>query len=152
MTSKDLENSYIVFALGTKEFIYPDIDIIYTKNSIEFYELYKISSLSKLQCFKSLSTLQEEYIRRVIGIIELCSKTNDNTQILNLIKKGYNFAYRYCASSDIFSLDKLFDFYKKRNPDPSLLEYQSLTSVMLYLYNIGYGINSKNNEDLNIIM
>jgi hypothetical protein len=148
---QDFEKSYLALALGTKEFIYPDIDIIYKQSSLEYYELYKESSLSKLQCFKTLSSLQEEYIRKVIGIIELCDKCNDNKLILTLIKKGYNVVFRYCTSHETLSVSEVLDLYIKQTPNPTVLEIQNLTSVVVYLYDIGYGMHWNNNDEINEI-
>ncbi|MBU3161629.1 hypothetical protein KPL37_18185 [Clostridium frigoris] len=150
--SDDFTNSYLALALGSKEFIYNDIDKIYKNNRILYYELYKSSSLSKLKCYKSLNALQEEYVQKIIGIIEYSCINNDTSVIYSLIKKGYNLVFRYYNSHELLSIHEVLNLYYKTSPNPPMLEIQNITSILVYLHTNGPEKDWDTNDPLNDVM
>jgi hypothetical protein len=129
---------YLSLAFGTNEGLYPEIDKKYMKDRTYFYELSKNSEISKWSCFQSLSTKQEENVRKCIGILE-DSFNNDpkNTMVMEWIKKGYKKVWNYARTHRVLSLTELFSIYLGKRKTYTLLELQNITSILVYLQDYG---------------
>ncbi|WP_428910857.1 hypothetical protein [Niallia sp. Krafla_26] len=92
---EQLLSPFLCIALGANPFLHPNIDACYRKNEWEFYEAYQKSKLNGNPLFSMYTTKSEEKIRQVAGLVEWCYQTQQFSQLDQLIKKGYKFAYLY---------------------------------------------------------
>jgi hypothetical protein len=138
MDNRKYQIIYLALAFGTNEKLHSEIDKVYLKDRTYFYEKAKASELSKWSCFHSLSTKQEEYVRKCIGILEdTFTKPNYNEFIFDWVKKGYKVVWNYAKSNDVLSVTELFRKYLGKRQNYRLLEMQNLTSILVYLQDEG---------------
>lgn len=95
---------FVVEALGSNKHIYKDIDNLYQRYKYEFYKAAKESEWYEHPIFKEGSLLQEEYCKKVLGI--LAADIDDDTvyqDFMKLIQKGFRWTYEYVNKR--FSVD-----------------------------------------------
>ena len=95
---------FVVEALGSNKTIYKDIDNLYQRHKYEFYKAAKESEWYEHLIFKEGSLLQEEYCKKVLGI--LIADIDDDTvyqDFMKLIQKGFRWTYEYVNKR--FSVD-----------------------------------------------
>lgn len=95
---------HLLIALGSKEYIWTDIDRVYKENEEEYYTAYINGKFRKDIAKKRYAADVEEHIMKVMAINEWCEFDGDYTIINELIKKGYKKVWNYYkkASSDTF--------------------------------------------------
>ena len=106
---------FIVESMGDNEIIYNDIDETYIKNRYVFYKAAKNHPLYNHQIVKEGSLIQEEYRKKILGILLIGQSDNNTTEeIEKLIKKGYRYTYVYVKNhSRIYLNDYIKSFIKK---------------------------------------
>lgn len=70
-----------------------DIDKIFNKNKLEYLKAYKESSIYKSKLTDTYTVDVATYTEKVVGITEICLKTKDYSDILNLYKKTFKKIY-----------------------------------------------------------
>lgn len=131
---------FIVESMGDNEIIYNDIDETYIKNRYVFYKAAKNHPLYNHQIVKEGSLIQEEYRKKILGILLIGQSDNNTTEeIEKLIKKGYRYTYVYVKNhSRIYLNDYIKSFIKKhKNKERKLNEKleQSIPILMLLVLN-----------------
>ena len=106
---------FVVEALGNCKKIYKDIDRVYQQNKYEFYKAAKASELYNHHIVREGSLIQEEYCKKVLGIILGAGEDKKiHTEIENLIKKGFRYTWVYLEKHLKIDLqDFARAFYKK---------------------------------------
>lgn len=95
---------FVVEALGSNKTIHKDIDNLYQRYKYEFYKAAKESEWYEHPIFKEGSLLQEEYCKKVLGI--LTADIDDDMvyqDFMKLIQKGFRWTYEYVNKR--FSVD-----------------------------------------------
>lgn len=106
---------FVVEALGSNKTIYKDIDNLYQRHKYEFYKAAKESEWYEHPIFKEGSLLQEEYCKKVLGI--LIADIDDETvyhDFMKLIQKGYRWTYEYVKSRFSIDVDEYLKAFTKK--------------------------------------
>lgn len=107
---------FIVESMGDNEYIYEDIDRIYVKNRYAFYRAAKEHPLYNHQIIKEGSLVQEEYRKKILGILVEAQNNKDIVvEIENLIKKGYRYTYIYVRNHPKIYLNEYTKFFIKKH-------------------------------------
>jgi len=101
---------FIIEALGNNKKIYKDIDKVYQANKYEFYKAAKEHELYNHQMVTEGSLLQEEYCKKILGIIAAAGKNEEiNDKLYDLIFKAYRWTYLYVENHQVI---KFQDYHK----------------------------------------
>lgn len=106
---------FVVEALGSNKTIYKDIDNLYQRHKYEFYKAAKESEWYEHPIFKEGSLLQEEYCKKVLGI--LIADIDDETvyqDFMKLVQKGYRWTYEYVKSRFSIDVDEYLKAFTKK--------------------------------------
>lgn len=108
-----------------------DIDKIFNKNKIEYLKAYKESSIYKSTLTNTYTADVASYAEKVIGIAEVCLKTEDYNDLLLLYKKGFKKIYN--NTKNIKKVNMMRDVAKYITPG-----YKGTDEVIstLYMYNL----------------
>lgn len=109
---------FIVEVLGNHPKIYKDIDKIYMDNRYEFYKAAKEHELYNHQIIREGSLLQEEYCKKVLGILLCTDKEEISLKLLDLIKKGFPYSYTYFNSHCEINLGKFAKAFTRKFGGP----------------------------------
>lgn len=104
------------FAVKPK--LHKEIDRIYKKDKYEYYKKIKNSIYLEHKYIQSLSLLEEEYIKKVIGIILFISENDDNDlfyELYNLLKIGYPQLYNYLEKNEVIDIREYIQSFIKKS-------------------------------------
>lgn len=127
---------FICESFSTNSKIYRDIDNVYQKNKIEFYNLAKKNKFYSHHIAKEGSLLQEEYFKKALGIfIQLQLDGSYEEEVFNIIKKGWPYAFNYVKNHNTIILeDFMISFMKKhKGLDNITDDYINSNVIMLLL-------------------
>jgi len=85
----------LIVSLGYNDYLHAEIDKLYEQKRWTYYEIFKNGGFYDDMVIKSFTTVKEEKMRKVAGMVDWCYKHNDFSLIHHLIKKGYKDAQRY---------------------------------------------------------
>lgn len=85
----------LIIGLGYNKYLHDEIDKVYEKRRWEYYEEFKKSEFLYDEVISSFTTVQEDKMKKVAGIVEWSIKNNDIPTVFHLIKKGYKDVFRY---------------------------------------------------------
>lgn len=109
---------FLCEACGQNQKIYTDIDIIYKKKKYEFYKLAKEDDLYNHPLIIEGSLIQEEYSKKMLGILLYLYVTPNDTEIaddfINMVKKGWAYAFTFLSLPKI-SLSTFREKFIKKN-------------------------------------
>lgn len=127
----------LIVSLGYATHIHDEIDKIYDKKRWDYYEIFKNGGFYNDVVIQSFSTVKEEKMKKVAGIVGWCYKHNDFRLIDHLIKKGYKDVVRYYQTNQHrLDLHEFSHYMFKRKEDYGHPSEQDLTMceiVLLYL-------------------
>ncbi len=137
----------LVIALGYNKYLHEEIDKVYEKNRLGYYEAFKNSGLYNDMVMESFTAIQEEKMKKVAGIVEWSYKRNDLTLVENLIKKGYKDVLRYYQQNKKgLSLEEFSKYISKRKGGEyslSELDLAMYHCVLIYIaYKDKYNVNA----------
>ena len=105
---------FVVEALGSNKTIHKDIDNLYQRYKYEFYKAAKESEWYEHPIFKEGSLLQEEYCKKVLGILVAGVDEADYQEFMKIIEKGFRWTYSYIKSRFTIDVkDYLQAFHRK---------------------------------------
>lgn len=126
---------FLSIALGGNSFLHPYIENCYRKKEWQYYEAFQNSYLKGNALVSMYTTKSEEKIRQVIGILEWSYKNREFTQIDQIIKKGYKFAYQFYHQNQQIDFDDFMRCYARKQKGKVVKEidliYQNI--VLWYL-------------------
>ncbi|PDZ94793.1 hypothetical protein CON36_31905 [Bacillus cereus] len=122
---------YMIMALGTNEMLRDDINSIFKEKETEYYAAFKNSDFYEDVRFRALTTEPQEQLRNVAGIVEYSYNKGDMKDILKLIKKGYNFVFRYVQSNQVVRASDLLAKIEKRKGDISNTSEQEIVNALM---------------------
>jgi len=94
---------FVVEALGSNKLIYKDIDNLYQQYKYEFYKAAKEHELYNHKILKEGSLLQEEYCKKVLGILAAGVDESDYQDFMKIMEKGFSWTYSYIQNR--FTID-----------------------------------------------
>ena len=145
---------HLMLALGTKQYIWKDIDEMYEKNKLEYYKAYIKGDFPQDVAKTRYSAKSEEHIIKAMAINSWCELENnkDYSLIYDLIKKGYKSAWNFFKRNKDYppvmidnhlrkflsngDFDKAFDSYSE-------IDYYNELFVLIFLChdnNINFGL------------
>lgn len=108
---------FVVEAMGGCKTIYDDIDKLYQTNRYKFYKYAKQHKFYTHPIITGGSLLQEEYCKKVLGII-ICARKNEDWKLLQkvdkLINKGYHWTYLYVKNHNKIDVQGFINAYRKK--------------------------------------
>lgn len=103
---------FLCEAFATNKHTYKFIDEVYQKDKLKFYLSAKNHELYNHDITKEGSLLQEEYFKKILGILLNSEEYNDDIE--NIIKHGWHHVYLYVKNNSIIDMDKyLYTLQKK---------------------------------------
>ncbi|MDP4084828.1 MAG: hypothetical protein Q8934_09460 [Bacillota bacterium] len=99
----------LMVAIGSREFIHPDIKEQYNQNKEYFYGIFKQSPYYEDERIACLSAENYKAIQQYIGIYLHEKSLQKNEQTMRFIKKGFRFVFNYIKNT------KQIDFYQIRD-------------------------------------
>lgn len=130
---------FICEAFGQNQKIYKDIDLVYQKRKHEFFKLAKADELYNHPIITGGSLLQEEYSKKMLGIILYQHINADSEDIIrdidNLVKKGWPYVYTFLNFSEI-SMDKFLKRYSKKKGGLEDLTDDEINANLIILLSI----------------
>jgi hypothetical protein len=129
-----LLHQFLSIALGGNTYLHPYIDDYYRKNEWEYYEAYQKSGLNGNPLFLMYTTHSEDKIRKVAGMVEWCNQNQQFSQLDQLIKKGYKFAYQYMQHRPQIDFDDFMRSYAQRKKSKSVKEIELLYQNIVLWY------------------
>jgi len=127
---------FVVEALGNNRKIYKDIDRLYQTNKYEFYKAAKEHELYNHQIVTEGSLIQEEYCKKILGIIAGAKDEKTHTELDKIIRKGYRWTYIYVENHATIKISRyLNSFIKKHNGaiDDSGIPLDFHFNIMIFL-------------------
>lgn len=108
---------FVVEALGVNKKIYKDIDKLYQSNKCKFYKAARGHELYNHPIIKEGSLIQEEYCKKVLGILTGAGKDiKVHRELQQIIKKGYHYTWVYLENHINIDLQRFVQaFLKKHN-------------------------------------
>lgn len=135
---------FLCEAFGQNKKIYKDIDLIYQKRKYEFYRLAKEHELYNHQLITEGSLLQEEYSKKILGILLYQYNEPDDEEIVydidRLVKKGWPYVYSFLSHSEVSLSEFMKRFAKKSGSIKNLTDDDinaSLTILLVMSLSIG---------------
>lgn len=105
---------FVVQAIGHNKRIYKDIDKMYQKNKYEYYKAAKKHKLYNHIAIKEGSLLQEEYCKKVLGIL-VGNKDDEWVKDFDkLLKKGFEYTYTYVENHRRIDLEEFARAFMKK--------------------------------------
>lgn len=123
----------LIIALGANQYLHPYIDELYIENEMEFYKSYINSTMRNDIFKKTLSANQEDIVNKLSGIYHWCKENNDNSIIINIIKKGYNKTYRYVLNNEFINVHEFCYKLQAQNKDINEAEIFDQAHILIYL-------------------
>lgn len=128
---------FVVEALGNNKKIYKDIDKLYQESKYDFYKVAKESELYNHQIIKMGSLIQEEYSKKILGILLGAGEDEYiHSGIRNLIKKGFRYSWTYTQNHAQIDLDKFVKAFAKKFKgmhDENKIQIDFYAIIVLYL-------------------
>lgn len=110
---------FVVEALGNNKKIYKDIDKLYQSNKYEFYNAAKEHKLYTHQILTEGSILQEEYCKKVLGILLVANyKEEISIDIDRIVHKGYTWTYTYVNNHKTIRIVDYYNSFIKKFGGP----------------------------------
>lgn len=132
---------FVIEALGNNKKIYKDIDRLYQAHKYEFYKAAKEHELYNHQIVTEGSLIQEEYCKKILGIIAGAGEKEDvYIELDKIIKKGFKWTYLYVEKHQkVNTQDYLRAFIKKHNgpidADGNVIDRHFIMLVFLSINN-----------------
>lgn len=126
----------LIISLGYNSYLHEEIDRFYEKKRWDYYETFKNSGFYDDLVIKSFSSIREEKMRKVAGMVEWCYKHDDFQALNHLMKKGYKDVFRYYEQNKAkLSLEGYMNYVSKREKEGTKTEmdYYMRYIVLLYL-------------------
>lgn len=126
---------YLIIALGINDYLYEDIENIYSENKLEYYKCYKESVYYNCPMFSSFTTKKHESIKKIAGIIQWEYSNRKNDIIYSLIKKGYKFTWNYLKNREKISVKDLIQTYdNKFSKVKDVTEMELIANMIIAMY------------------
>lgn len=110
---------FVIEALGNNKKVYKDIDKLYQTYKYEFYKAAKEHELYNHQIVTEGSLVQEEYCKKVLGIIAGAGEKEDvYIELDKIIKKGFSWTYTYVEKHPKIEVAKYLKAFLKKHNGP----------------------------------
>ena len=135
----------LVIALGTLDYIYPDIDKFYAKRKAEYKEAYDQSSYAGYYLSEGYSAIADEKMRKVMGMLAWAIEGDNYHVIDSLTRKGYKQLVSHVSANhkrldlnDIIN-EKIIKMIRvRRKQYKGIEQLQYLLIFVYYLYAIDH--------------
>jgi hypothetical protein len=125
---------FLSIALGGNSFLHPYIEEYYRKNEWEYYEAYQRSGLKGNPLFSMYTTKSEERIRQALAMVEWCYQNQQFSQLDQLIKKGYKFAFQYLQQHPHIDFEHFMRNFAKRQKGKLIKEIELIYHNIVLWY------------------
>jgi len=126
---------FLILALGGNQFLHDTIHRMYEEKKWEYYEEFRKSSFSNDVVMSTYTTISEEKMRQVAGMVEWSYHNNHFTNLYKLIKKGYKYAYQYVQQRRAVDIDDfVLSFIKKRGGEDNVTDSELFFNNIIVLY------------------
>lgn len=102
---------FLCEAFGSNQILHKDIERIYEKNKVEYYQLAKASEWYNHELITCQSIFKEIAMKRVLAILI----EGNVDKILYLIRKGWRSLYNYALKAEIISIDEYLHKFMPKN-------------------------------------
>lgn len=124
---------YLIRALGTNDYLRKHIDEIYNKNEIQYYKAFLDFNIDKYDteevALNKFTAITQEYVNKVVGIVEYGYKKNNLKEIEYLIKIGYKKLYNQIKNAEYVYVSKILKSFATKNE----MDLKNYIAVALYL-------------------
>lgn len=131
----------LIVALGEVKHLEPEINRIYSKNESEYFKSYFNSEFRLEKLFFSFTTEKEQRLQKIAGIVlsELKKEENilenNNSYVLQLIKKGYRESWNYFKKNrkeEVIDLDAFVTIFpNKKGKSESIVNRVIYSCIVL---------------------
>lgn len=123
---------FICEAFSINQKIYKDIDLIYNKNKIKYYQSAKENEFYNHQMAREGSLKQEEYFKKVLGII--LNQDDIGDKLYDLIYKGWRYTVTYVENhSKINLLSYMQSLAKKKKGLENITDNELNSNLIILL-------------------